>query len=752
MSKIVLLFLVVLLMVGMGWSQDHDLVIEPAPDVTSSTPANWKSPDLKIGADFGDASVPNIVQRGVDNHLYARFYINGMQDHTIPSGDVQVKFYWRNASIGDTPPALTDPGWTYIDRLLVTYITADGPFAITRTWPTDFPSVTTKYVTWNAPASGSYFHIAAEIVYPAGITDANPGDNVAVSLYESRAGLLDVVLLHDVSGSMGYYTYGGYTYFQQAISKASMFLASMPEVHRFCVVAFSSKYSGGYEDVWPTSMPMLQEATDVPPTNNKSSAIAALSGLSATGATPLGEGLEQAIQILTTPLEPDRKRVIILLSDGYENAGTPKACSGVDPASPCVGGTLLSQLQTNNIKVFSISLGTSAWTECLECLASQSGGQWYSSPTASLTLAKVYLDILQDSTSDDLYRVDKGISGGGDDTYSTYFEGVDNVLYFMLSWDDLDANLDLKLRPPTRSRINSKVYKDKGYMVIKVKNPRRGIWRYTVTGDEGKDYLAAVRSDRVGVRLRIDAFSKVGEVGTPIEIKARLTYGKRPITNASLTAAVKLPVGPSLNTILQTASRKHILKYGTTPVNPSLLKKNPDISARSAFIKKIMGDKQKPLVKTRTVNVQLEHTGNGFYSGVLKERYTTTAGEYIVTVTGSDRRYHRNYAKQLRLKPGKIDYNKSFTEIVTVKTPRIKTPTWLMQVYARDRFGNAITDPSLSKHLNPEIKGARVSVKPKITMGTYQHKLYVYPGMKPKLDKVTLKGKVLKIKKVDRVN
>ena len=79
------LLLLALALAGPLAGQNHDLVLEPAPDATSADPAVGHSPDIKVGADFGDASVPDIIRRGVTNPLFARFYVNGVQDFNVPS-------------------------------------------------------------------------------------------------------------------------------------------------------------------------------------------------------------------------------------------------------------------------------------------------------------------------------------------------------------------------------------------------------------------------------------------------------------------------------------------------------------------------------------------------------------------------------------------------------------------------------------------------------------------------------------------
>ena len=759
-SRIVFVILVVFVMANHVWAlnYDHDLVMQPALNITSpSNAVNWKSPDLKIGTDFGDTSMPDIIQRGVPNSIYARFTINGVEDYLIPSGQIQIKLYYRAASIGDTPPLLTPPpldqpgdpasGWTPIGFLPVTYGGSDFPFPMGYTWPDDFPSVTTKSVSWTAPPGGDYFHIAAKVVYLSE-DDEIDGDNFAMSLYESRAGLVDVVLVLDTSGSMGFYMCGGYTYMDHAKYKAQTFISQIPIVHRFAVVAFSSSYPGGAEDVWPTPAELRPAIL-----SNQDAANLAVGTLSAGGGTPMGAGLQRAIDILTTPPDPNRKRVILLLSDGEENYGTPRACDNTAPLDPdtCVGQNILPQLLADNIRVYSTALGAAAWTQCLECLTDNSEGEWYETPCPDINLTGIFLHIQQSYSADDLYRVDRGVSGDGDDTYSTYFEAVDNVLYFILSWNDLVAHLNLQLRLPGLSWIrpeavsNASVSRGKGYVVVRVRQPAKGTWEYRVTGDDGKEYLAAVRSERVGVRLEMDVTSE-GKVGELIRIQARLTDGEKPIEDANLTATVQVPVNASLETKLRKESRNYIMEHKASPVDPLVLERNPDISPRAAFIRKITDGGQETLVETRSITIALQHEENGVYSGVLKDN-TTIAGAYRVTVECSEERFHRTQSRQLRLRPGEIAHENSFAEILEIQ-PEGKEPIWLLRTYPADNFGNAITDPSLIDQIKAEVKGAELVRKPEITFdSTFQQQLSVSPGRKPELQMMKIGDKEVKVVK-----
>lgn len=754
----IIFMILVFIMVNPGWAQNHDLVMKPAPNITSVDPANWKSPDLKVGTDFDIDFPPNIIRRGVANPIYTRFRINGVEDYLVPSGSVDIQFHYRVATIGEEPPDLDDPSWSPIGTLTVTYDeSTDGPFAITRVWPTDFPSVptTNKFVSWDAPEAGDYFHIRAEVVYTNGTEDEQPGDNVAISLYESILGLrdIDLVLVHDVSGSMLSYKFDGTSYIDHAKSKASCFILSMNEDHRVAVVAFGDCLTGGRADIWPTPVASLQEAT-LPNKNNIVAAIMTdVTVPSISCMTPMGAGLERAIEILTAgPLDADRKRVILLLSDGYENTGSPRACPPSYPTGTCVGGDILTQLQDNNIRVFAIALGEYAWFDCLECLAEQSGGEWYETPNPGCDLAEVYLDMQEAYSEDDLYRVDRGISGGGDDAYETFFEGLDEVLYFVLAWDDLNVDLDLELQPPGNAWCspnglsNASVYEDKGYVVVRVENPAQGTWGYRVTGAEGENYLVAVRSDRVGVRMEMDVKS-IGKVGEPIRIQAYLTDLGRPIEDANITATIQVPDKASLETKLRQASRDHMLRYKAIPIDPLELRKNPDISPRAAFIRKLTGSKQKTLVETRSITIPLQHDGNGFYSAILKDN-TNIAGEYKVTVKCSDKKFHRIQSKQVRLRPGKIDPDKSFAEILEVR-PVDKQSIWLLRAYPTDQFGNAITAPSLLRRMEVEVSGAKLVKKPEIAFdSTFQQQLTILPGQWPKaivrIDKVKIEVRPIK--------
>jgi hypothetical protein len=743
---------------GATIAQDHDLVIQDAPNIESAsttTPSDRRSPDIKIGADFSDTSVPDIVRRGIENEVYARFYVNGIDDYTLPSGAVKIRFHYRPAALGDPKPSYgpEDPAsdWVSIGELSATYGWPDV-LLLTTVWPDDFSTAGVEHVVWDAPSSGEHFQVRAEAFYPEalGVSDVHPEDNAAVSLYESVSGLIDLVLVHDTSGSMGYFSYESWPYINLAKSKAQSFIAALSDTDRFGVVEFSSRFASGYQDVWAPS-----GALHVASPSNKAAANAAIAGLTASGGTPMGAGLQRAIDLLVAPVPggAPRKKVILLLSDGYENWGVPRACDGPDSTEPCVGADILAQLDSNDIRVYSLALGLDAWTLCLECLADQSSGHYWAVATPGVEMAEVYLQMQQDYTGDDLYSVDYGIIGGGDDSYRTEFEGAGDVLYFVLAWDDLETGLGLQLRAPGGDWIDARrlehadVLKGAGYFVARIADADVGEWGYRVIGKEGSGYLAAVRSDRVGLRLTLDVRSK-GTVGDSIEIAARLTRSGQPITDAELSATVHVPEGASVDSTLRQLGRDYLVDTRRLPIDSAGLKSNPDVSTRAAFVKEVTGGEPWDVIRTRPVSVPLAHQGDGVYTGVLADA-NRISGTYSVTVAHEGGGHARTQTRQVRLGPGPVDNAKSNAEIykVAAATGQVR---WLLRAYPADRFGNAVTDAALLDGLSAEIRGGRLEADPQIAFdGALEQEVMPQPGRVPSLRGVALAGRPILVGPID---
>jgi hypothetical protein len=736
--------------------KNNDLHLDKASNLNSSIPEERLSPDIKVGAAFGDSSVPNLVRRGVENHVYGRFLVNGVDDYELESGDVQMRFHYRDATFGVAPPELGGPGddWVYLGDIPVTFDEAiDGDsLVLTQHWPDDFPSVTAPFVTWTPATSGHHYHVRAEARYPTGITDDHQDDNVAISLYESILGLrnVDVVILHDASGSMQTAKHAGDTFLAQAKARAIEFVLTMSASDRLAVVAFGGCLPGGVADIWPGPPATLTPVSDWSTKVAAATAIGSDISVPDGGClTPLGTGLKRASDILSAvSLEFDRKRAILLLGDGEENTGTLRACDGGDPTEPCLGAGLLAQLQANDIRVFSAALGATTptnWRNCLECLSEETNGRWYATPGPGLALAEVYKDMQQAYTEDDLYRMDRGTTGGGDDTYATFFDGLDNVLYFGLETDDLNAELDLQLAPPMGAWTDAdalpgaKVARGRGYLVARIAAPAAGDWRYRVVGEPHRDYLVSVRSDHASVRLALDDLPTL-RVGEPIRIRARVDRSGVPVTDARPVAMVQAPFVGSLDARLRDLSRNYLLTHKARPPVGAVLEKQADISPRAALAQILGVDQQAEPVPV--IRVPLKHEGDGVYSGTLA-RHTQVAGIYRVTVKASGDQFDRVQSQQIRVLPGDIDDRKSFAELLRLE-PDGKAPFWLLRVYPQDRFGNAITNPSLSGLLKTDLRGGRPDDEPAVGIdGSIEQAIVPIVGRQPTLRSVRIGDRAL---------
>jgi hypothetical protein len=71
---------------------------------------------------------------------------------------------------------------------------------------------------------------------------------------------------------------------------------------------------------------------------------------------------------------------------------------------------------------------------------------------------------------------------------------------------------------------------------------------------------------------------------------------------------------------------------------------------------------------------------------------------------------------------------------------------YLLRVCPVDRFGNAITDPSLLERITSEVTGVQPSRRPEIVFGSYQQELRGDPDKEPTLVTVTIDGRKMKIR------
>lgn len=117
-----------------------------------------------------------------------------------------------------------------------------------------------------------------------------------------------------------------------------------------------------------TSTDVPLEMREMEDGDDRADASAAIAGVTASGSTAMGDGLRDAIQEIENYGDQAAAQAIVLLSDGYHNAGVE------DPA------TMITELRDKGISVFTIAVGPDVDAGLLEDLAQETGGLFYRIP------------------------------------------------------------------------------------------------------------------------------------------------------------------------------------------------------------------------------------------------------------------------------------------------------------------------------------------------------------------------------------
>ena len=181
----------------------------------------------------------------------------------------------------------------------------------------------------------------ATLIAPAAYNQAMPADHQALTFNYFSCDLRSVIAL-DRSGSMD----GAKLSTAKAGAKLYVDLAEATD--SLGVSSFSSSASVDYG---------IDEMTDP----NKALAKAAIDGLSATGSTSIGGGLRTSLNMITGEGDKVSNEVIVLLSDGRQNAGE-------NPAS------VLPDLKDRGVAVYAIGIGADVDAGLLSNIANETGG------------------------------------------------------------------------------------------------------------------------------------------------------------------------------------------------------------------------------------------------------------------------------------------------------------------------------------------------------------------------------------------
>lgn len=728
-----------------------------------SPPGQIRSTDVRLRdasavmADYFDSAVPeqwSLIKS--QNAIYARF---GNSSATIiPQASVTVTAEYAEADSAIAPAnlaaeaAAVAPGdWhaygSYVMNLEI--LPADPPgFGLLpgSYYPTvrevGFPS---RYriacsVDCAQPLPTSFFLRAT---LTTTFADSNSTDDVALAYYDLAAGVppSDVVILHDVSGSMS----GQLAAAQQ---RAKMFVDLLNAGDRIGVVAFSTQFAGGASQEYSLHPIATSDPSDVAKTNAK----LAIDGFSASGATPMGAGVLEAQSTLHAGGAPfPANRAIVMLTDGMENqnprlddpVGPPPYPIFNDPAPPPTG---LDFDPDGPIALYPLWFGpVSNWGLLLlqTIITEVDSGKVVDQPADDLALAEAYLMIRGILVSDDIYAIHRGETGDGYEG-SIFVDTVTRELILALAWQSFDRDLDVAVQPPgaagwqAAAPLAHSVARDGLYVVYRFTAPATGQWRYRVaagpqftdgqemlvaehdlvvatharfaaTGREAsgrgrEPYVLSALADQVEVLLQSSVADSSVAAGEPLVIEARLSRAGQPVAGATVRAAIRVP-DAALGTLL--AQHRGQLQ---TPPQTGLAPDQTRAAGIARELGELLGNDRLFSYGDATVTLT-DDDGDGTYTGRFDD--TRVAGTYAITITAEGaassagdtfRREHRHSAV---VSLGAIDPGRS-----TVRFDRLDRvgpegeSFWQVVVVPVDVHGNYLS-PSYASRIEVEATSGR---------------------------------------------
>ena len=197
----------------------------------------------------------------------------------------------------------------------------------------------------------------------------------------------------------------------------------------------------------------------------------AVNALAPDGSTSIGGGLRTSLNEVIS--QTDKTKAIILLSDGAHN-------SGESPAS------VIPDLRTNDVKVYTIALGSSADTSTLGSIATQTGGEMRATTTGN-DLTQFFTDLMAklnnagSTTSSDI-TIQKG------QTYqeSSYVESGANRVVFQYKSNNPAVKPTLrtpkgKTITPTSNTPGVTFVDGQQFDSFELNTPEAGNWRLSLS-------------------------------------------------------------------------------------------------------------------------------------------------------------------------------------------------------------------------------------------------------------------------------
>lgn len=318
---------------------------------------------------------------------------------------------------------------------------------------------------------------------------------------------------------------GSYGYIDSAKNAAKQFVDLMSNGDQVAVVSFSGDARVDF------SLSLITSS------NVKEQAKSTIDSLDAYGSTSIGDGLQTGQDQLTSNGISEHPWAMILLSDGYEN--TSAWVADVLPTIP------------EKTDIYTIALGSYSDEGLLQDIATETGGQYYFSPTSG-QLQEIYSLIGGQIAGEQTITSKSGTVNEGETNIETaIIDSLVSLVTFLVSWSGSD--IDLTLTDPNGLVIDPNVASTdpdisftsgSTYEYYTIDSPNPGEWRINIEGVDtpwaGENYTARV-TGKSDLTLSIYFGKDRYETGQPITVLASLSDASDPITGATIEVVLQVP-------------------------------------------------------------------------------------------------------------------------------------------------------------------------------------------------------------------
>lgn len=720
--------------------------------------SNWdsithRSPDIRIGdpftitpeqprffLDIGTPADPS------DDRFYTKLYVKFRNaggglggGGPAPATEVTVDFSYKEAN---SPADISSSvPWTPAGTMVATvmentyHMNIPAPATDGILVPGDW-HLQQRGVCWSLSAGAKTlpkkFILRAELHWGQ---DNDTTTNTAYSFYDLMATgrKAQIGFALDLSGSMNA-AFEGSTRLTIAKQKAAMFATLVEDDNQLGVFSFNtgnaanSPFTASYNT--PPTAPVSLGDTSV------ISAMQTVSGdiqrgfiagqidnpaVTASGCTPVGQGLlraRQAINTTSPPAGPPTPgKAVVLFSDGMQNIppfvnSTPPWTCGSSPVAPIINA--VQTFADEDINIYSIFFGPEVgWAfSLMNEIKTQTAGDYVYGASSDVELASAYYAI-RGLVDDMIYFEKEGTApvNAPWPTFEVEFDAAASVATAAVAWPYGTGNtrlaLDRRLKGTSdwqsceqSQDATAAAYQPASFLVCRFTPGANSTWEFQVRQGQSRSrspisYTAAVFSEVQEVQIFPSLDDTTFTAGDALTIHAELRSAGQPVFGATVTANVRVP-SRSFSTTLH----KYAGRFANVPTDPDANRVSAMASQLSQFLAKDTGSDD--IYVYRTVSVSLRDDGqgadtmanDGIYSGELPSSETRSAGDYEVTITAqatlAGGRTVERIAKLATIcNVGPADKNKSLVTVDVSPDPigdvRIATVT----VVPFDKFGNA---------------------------------------------------------------